>query len=99
MNRGALRTPVLDGKEPDCVWHRLMLDACIPSDTAVKISTRWSNDIALLEYTEWVSEPSPYLRRNGSEIRFCTNKARQAWAGRGHWNCCSSMRAGVICKS
>jgi len=84
--RGVLRTPVLDGKEPDCVWHRLMLDACIPSETSVHVFTRWANDKALLDYTEWVSEPSPYLRRNGSEIPFlpATTSAKPG-QGEGTW--------------
>lgn len=84
--QGVLRTPVLDGKEPDCVWHRLMLDACIPSETSVNVSTRWANDVELLEYAEWVSEPSPYLRRNGSEIPFLPPaKPGKPGQGEGTW--------------
>ena len=68
--QGVLRTPVFDGKEPDCVWHRLMLDACIPSETSLTVWTRCSNDTELLPYTEWIEEPQPYLRRTGSEIPY-----------------------------
>ena len=84
--QGVLRTPVLDGKEPDCVWHRLMLDACIPSETAVRVSTRCTNEEALLEFAEWVSEPAPYLRRNGSEIPYlpATTSAKPG-QGEGTW--------------
>ncbi len=68
--QGVLRTTVFDGKEPDCVWHRLMLDACVPSETALRVWTRCSNDQELLGYAEWVEEPRPYLRRDGSEIPY-----------------------------
>lgn len=84
--QGVLRTPVLDGKEPDCVWHRLMLDACVPSETSLSVSTRWANDVELLEYAEWVAEPSPHLRRNGSEIPFLPPAKRGTpGQGEGTW--------------
>jgi hypothetical protein len=93
--QGVLRTPVLDGKEPDCVWHRLMLDACVPSDTTLNVWTRWANDEELLEHAEWMEEPRPYLRRNGSEIPFLHPATVPACAGRGHWELLFHMRAGV----
>jgi phage tail-like protein len=84
--RGVLRTPVLDGKEPDCVWHRLMLDACVPSDTTLNVWTRWANEEELLEHAEWMEEPRPYLRRNGSEIPFLhLAKSGKPALGEGTW--------------
>jgi phage tail-like protein len=62
--------PAFDGKEPDCVWHRLMIDACIPSDSKVSVWSRASNDERDLAQTEWQPEPPLYLRDDGSELPF-----------------------------
>lgn len=66
-------TPVLDGKEPQCVWHRLLMDACIPSDTAVVIRSRAADKEGDIEFTSWNDEPSLYLRSSGSELPFVTS--------------------------
>lgn len=63
-----LLTWVLDGKQPDCVWHKLMLDASIPPDTRVRIHSRAHNDSDFLQAQAWTEEPRPYLRNNGSEV-------------------------------
>ena len=55
VEQGELWTPVLDGREPACVWHRLMLDACIPPGTAVDVYTRTSDDWRELTLVEWLS--------------------------------------------
>lgn len=65
-----LRTPVLDGRDPDCVWHRLMLDACIPPEAKIEVWSRAANDEKDLAFTQWELEPGPYLRATGSEIPF-----------------------------
>ncbi|MBN1978230.1 MAG: hypothetical protein JW918_12610 [Anaerolineae bacterium] len=65
-----LVTPVLDGKERDCVWHRLFIDACIPPATAVQVWTRAGNDEDLLESVPFVPEPSLYLRGAGAELPY-----------------------------
>jgi hypothetical protein len=59
-----------DGKERDCVWHRLLLDACIPPETAVRVWSRAHNDLALLENVPFSREPDLYLRGNGAELPF-----------------------------
>lgn len=82
--QGVLRTKTFDGKEPDCVWHRLMLDACVPSETSLRVWTRWSNDQELLGHAEWMEEPTPYLRRDGSEIPYLCTSGRQGF-GEGTW--------------
>lgn len=67
--RGALfYTYALDGREPDCVWHRILLDACIPPGTTIHIRSRVSND--LNTWSDWQDEPRFYLRGDGSELPF-----------------------------
>ena len=71
-----LLTEALDGRDPDCVWHRLMLDACIPPETKVEIWSRAANDKKSLAFTQWQLEPAPYLRAGGSEIPFLRSTKR-----------------------
>lgn len=54
VESGELWTPVFDGAEPDCVWHRLMLDACIPAGAAVDVYTRAADDWRELTLAEWM---------------------------------------------
>jgi len=58
----------LDSGEPDCVWHRLMLDACIPPETGVEIWSRAANERDTLLLTQWQREPRLYRRGDGSEL-------------------------------
>ena len=50
-------TRVFDGREPQCVWHRLMLDACLPAGTDVEISSRAADGESELAITQWEIEP------------------------------------------
>ena len=62
-----------DGREPRCVWHRLLVDACIPPGTSIRIESRAADDLGALapdSATPWQDEPPLYLRRDGSEIPF-----------------------------
>lgn len=61
--RATVRVLRLDGKQTDCVWHRLFLDACIPPECDVLVVTRTSNDEALLPFAPLMQEPK-LLRRN-----------------------------------
>ncbi len=63
-----LEALVFDGREPGCVWHRLLLDACIPEGATVEVYTRAADDSTLLAERQWVREPAPYLRGDGPEI-------------------------------
>jgi phage tail-like protein len=66
----ALVTRPFDGREPDCVWHRMLLDACVPPETSVRVETRTANDLAELAGAAWLPEPRPYMRGDGSELPF-----------------------------
>ncbi len=63
-----LFTGIMDGKQPDCVWDRLTLDAVIPTETQVIVYSRAGNDPQLLQGQSWFLEPAPYMRGAGSEI-------------------------------
>jgi len=73
-----------DGREPDCVWHRLMLDACIPPESEVLVWSRAANDQRELALAEWRPEPPPYLRGNGSELPFAPLASKKI-RGQGTW--------------
>jgi phage tail-like protein len=69
-----------DGHEPDCVWHRLLLDACIPAGTRVEVWSRAANDTGDLEIAGWGAEPSLYLRADGSELPYAGRLDKKAEA-------------------
>jgi phage tail-like protein len=62
----------LDGKEPDCVWHRLFIDGCIPPGTSVRVKSRAANDPQALALAAWQDEPGFYRRPEGSELPYAT---------------------------
>lgn len=70
VDEATFTTWPFDGIEPDCVWHRLLLDACIPPETRVEIWSRGANEIVDLELTAWQREPRLHLRADGSELPF-----------------------------
>ncbi len=72
-----------DGREPDCVWNRLMLDACIPPETELIVESRAANDERELAEAEWRPEPHLYLRGDGAELPFARRPAKAA--GDGTW--------------
>lgn len=79
---GELITRAFDSGEPGCVWHRLMLDACIPPGTTVDVSTRAADDTDDLAVTDWQPEPRPYLRGDGPELPYLPTVTAE---GRGTW--------------
>lgn len=81
---GALESPVFDGKEANCVWHRLMLDGCIPPETRVEVFSRYAEQIADLPLAPWQKEPNLYLRGSGSELPFAPNVTAKE-KGKGTW--------------
>ena len=75
-----------DGRDPDCVWHRLMLDACIPPEAEVMVWSRAANDQRELALAEWQPEPKPYLRGKGSELPFAPRPSKEKEIkGQGAW--------------
>src|SRR6185369_6548689 len=75
QERATLLTPSFDGREPDCVWHRFLLDASIPPETGVRIWSRAANHQGELSSVGWKEEPVPYRRGNGSELPFVQTAA------------------------
>ena len=67
----------LDGKTPDCVWHRLVLDAHVPPGCDIEVRSRARNDAAELSFSEWQREPNPRRRGFGSELAW-TDDVRRA---------------------
>ncbi len=65
-----LITFAFDGKQPDCVWHRLLLAACIPPDSNVFIWSRTANEVSGLDRAQWWPEPRLHRRAGGSELPF-----------------------------
>jgi phage tail-like protein len=72
-----LREPrqAFDGGEPGCVWHRLMLDACLPPDTEVRVWSRAADNEGRLALTTWRAEPPLYRRSDGSELPYMHQSA------------------------
>ena len=79
-----LETPILDGKQPNCIWHRLMLDGCLPPETKIEIYSRTADDKKKFKFADWQKEPDLYLRGNGSELPFAGNAVSKE-KGKGTW--------------
>jgi phage tail-like protein len=62
--------PAFDGREPDCSWHRLLIDACIPPETQIQVWSRADNDVGQLESCEWQKEPLLHRRGDGPELPY-----------------------------
>jgi phage tail-like protein len=75
-------TPLRDGREIDCVWHRLLLDATIPHEAEVAIWSRAANSMDELAASPWLPEPHLYRRGDGSEQPYAFRLAR---AGGDSW--------------
>ena len=70
-----LERPAFDGREPGCVWHRVLIDACLPPECLIHVESRAADDPALLLRSDWVDEPPLYRRNDGSELPFATRRA------------------------
>lgn len=78
---GSVRIAVLDGEEPGCVWHRLFLDAHLPSQTAVALSAVASDDRDAVAAPDplWRRQPDPYPRGDGSEQPFAPDTGHRTF--------------------
>lgn len=65
---GQVVLPLLDGGEPGCVWHRFIVDGCLPSGTSLQVESRAADDGDRLSVAPWDEEPRPYLRGRGPEL-------------------------------
>ena len=74
-----------DGKEPGCVWHRLLMDGTIPTATQVLVQSRAADTKEALVATDWNPEPQPYLRFTGAELPYyqpaldCSSNTTGTW--------------------
>ena len=79
------RQPAFDSGEPDCTWHRLMIDACIPPDSQVEIWSRAANTEFELSGASWQSEPNLIRRVTGSELPYLRQSVGRAETGAATW--------------
>jgi phage tail-like protein len=80
-----LRTRAFDSREPQCVWHRLFIDATIPPDARVQVWSRAADDEANLDGCAWQQEPPLYRRADGSELPFRERAPAPLRQGEGTW--------------
>lgn len=83
--RGVLDRVIFDGKEPGCVWHRLLLDACIPPGDRVEVESRAADDEDDLPGLPWRREPALRLRPNGPELPWTAPMHATPPPGAGTW--------------
>lgn len=67
---GGPAAAAFDGGDPGCVWHRLLVDGCIPADARVEVESRAADQLDVLDRLSWLPEPLPYLRQGGAELPF-----------------------------
>ena len=70
-----------DARVPRTVWHRLALDARIPSGTSVTVAARAADAPEVLAALPWQEQPAPYRRDGESEVayhRFAAPDTRDA---------------------
>jgi phage tail-like protein len=100
--RAQFVTPVFDSSDVATTWDRVVLDACIPPDTAVVVESRAGDEFeGVLQASppgaivptqvvgSWMPEPAPILRSNGAELPFLRSEAARATRvanGTGAWD-------------
>lgn len=59
-----------DSNIDGCTWHRLLLDAQVPTGADISIRARATDDPRLLQFANWIDQPALYLRSGGAELPF-----------------------------
>ncbi len=62
--------PILDGRQRDCKWDTLFLDARIPSGTEVRVAVRSHDRAELVASAPFIAQPPLYLRGLGAEVPY-----------------------------
>lgn len=79
-------TPIFDSGDIGTIWDRVLVDACLPADTAIEILSRAGDERADLGASPeaapevigtWQAEPAPYLR-GAPEIPWVRREAVRA---------------------
>jgi phage tail-like protein len=68
--RATLDVGPFDSGEPGSTWHRLALDARIPTGLEVTVQSRAADDPDVLPNLDWADEPAPHLRGQDSEVPY-----------------------------
>lgn len=88
--RAQFVTPVFDSLDVATTWDRVVLDACLPPDTAIAIESRAGDEfegvlegsppafVAAQVIGSWMPEPAPILRSDGPELPFLRDEAARA---------------------
>ncbi|MDA8018122.1 MAG: phage tail protein [Thermoanaerobaculia bacterium] len=82
---GVVQSLIFDGKVPGTVWHRLVLDACVPAGTAITVDSRSADERHLLDDLPFRPEPSSVLRVSGSELPYHRPFGDQPASASGSW--------------
>src|SRR5262245_9791801 len=94
--RGVLDRIIFDGREPGCVWHRLLVYGCIPPGDAVDVESRAADTTDDLAGVPFRSEPALRLRPDGAELPWTKTltDAQAAVPGVGTWELLFQAAAG-----
>jgi phage tail-like protein len=85
VDEGTVTSAPFDSEIAACTWHRVFLDACIPTEAEVRLESRASDRPDRLSDQSWQPEPAFYQRDTGSEIPYHDPYPGEDRADRGTW--------------